>query len=121
MARLTLEQLGEGLRRNRGERGIRETAREIGISSATLSRIERGNVPDLETFAKVCRWLKVDPAEVLGVETAGPSARVAEIVASAHFRADQTPSPELARALAEMILAAHRMMARQAPTSDQPR
>lgn len=38
--------------------GMRECALVIGISSATLSRIERGNMPDTLTFAKVCKWLK---------------------------------------------------------------
>lgn len=37
--------------------GMRECAKEIGISPATLSRIERGNMPDLITYAKVCKWL----------------------------------------------------------------
>jgi transcriptional regulator with XRE-family HTH domain len=105
--------LGERLRRARGERGIREAAREIGISAATLSRVERGNVPDIGTFAKVCSWLRIDPAEVLGIgETHSPTkaAQPAALVATAHFRAGQTSSPELAKALAEMILAAQRMM-----------
>lgn len=37
--------------------GMRECAKEIGISPATLSRIERGKMPDLMTYAKVCKWL----------------------------------------------------------------
>lgn len=40
--------------------GLREAAIEIGISYATLSRIENKKVPDLMTYAKVCEWLKVD-------------------------------------------------------------
>lgn len=38
--------------------GLREFGEQIGISAATLSRIERGNVPDVETFFKICKWLK---------------------------------------------------------------
>jgi len=103
------------LRKQRGNRGIREVATEIGLSSATLSRVERGNLPDLETFAKACRWLRVDPAEILGI----PTQRVATgdetgpLVATAHFKAGQTTSPELAGALAKLILAAERMLARR--------
>jgi transcriptional regulator with XRE-family HTH domain len=37
---------------------LRDAAREIGTSSATLSRIERGRLPDIETFFKCCKWLK---------------------------------------------------------------
>ena len=114
MARLGLHQLGEKLRQERGSRGIREVAAEIGVSPATLSRVERGNVPDLDTFAKICRWLKIDPAEVLGVdvpEGAGRGARQGRREATAHYRAGQTTSPQLASALAEMILVAQDMLA----------
>lgn len=38
--------------------GVREFAKEIGISAATLSRIENGKVPDIETFFKLCFWMK---------------------------------------------------------------
>ncbi len=91
----------------RGERGVREVAKEIGISPATLSRIERGNVPDLDTFGKVCRWLRIDPSEVLGVESRVGTARP---TATVHFRKDQTIDPQTAQALAQLILAAQRAL-----------
>ena len=40
--------------------GLREFADSIGVSAATLSRIERGGTPDLETFFKLCCWMGVD-------------------------------------------------------------
>lgn len=86
-------------------------ADEIGISPATLSRVERGRLPDLETFSKICQWLKIDPGEVLGVKKTA-QAKTSEVLHSAHFRADKVLSPEAAQALAEMILATQRMMAR---------
>jgi transcriptional regulator with XRE-family HTH domain len=44
----------------RGKQGLRETAAEIGdISAATLSRIEQGKLPDVETFILLCKWLNV--------------------------------------------------------------
>lgn len=79
-------------------------AREIGVSAATLSRVERGHLPDLETFRKICRWLDLDPAELLGVTpvlTKTPKVAV-------HFRKGPTLTPKTAQALAQMILAAHR-------------
>lgn len=36
---------------------IRECAKEIGISSATLSRIENGKDCDLVNFSKLLNWL----------------------------------------------------------------
>lgn len=112
MARLTLERLGILLKERRGPAGLRDTSRQIGISSATLSRLERGYLPDIETFSKVCRWLRVDPSEVLGVpppRSSRPQAAssTTTLAVSAHLRAHRTPTPALARALAELILAAH--------------
>lgn len=36
---------------------LRDVADEIGISAATLMRMEAGRVPDGETLAKVLVWL----------------------------------------------------------------
>lgn len=37
--------------------GVRECAADIGISAATLSRIERGHAMDADTLLKVWAWL----------------------------------------------------------------
>jgi transcriptional regulator with XRE-family HTH domain len=107
MAKLTLQTLGRKLAEKRGAVGIRETARSIGVSPATLSRVERGHMPDLETFGKICRWLNVDPADVLGTSS---STAAAAATVGVHFRKDQTLKPETAHALAQMILAAQRAL-----------
>lgn len=39
---------------------FRKAATIIGISSSTLHRIENGQIPDLLTYAKLCKWLKKD-------------------------------------------------------------
>jgi len=101
----TLQSLGRKLREKRGARGIREVAKEIGVSHATLSRVERGFLPDLETFSKICKWLGVDPGEVLRIKA--PAATESPAV-SVHFRKDHAISPKTARALANLILAAQR-------------
>jgi len=111
MSRLTLEGIGPLLREKRGDQGIREIAKEIGISPATLSRIERGKVPDLETFSKICRWLKADPGEVLGhSRSETEKTTIASLAPAVHFKADRAISPKAAQSLAEMILAAQRMI-----------
>jgi DNA-binding Xre family transcriptional regulator len=107
MAKLTLQTLGRRLSEKQGDRGVRVTAAEIGISPATLSRVERGYMPDLETFGKICRWLEIDPGEVLGFKAA--PAAVAPKVA-VHFRKDREISPRTAKALANLILAAQRAL-----------
>lgn len=106
MPKLTLETLGLKVLEKREDRGVREVAKEIGISPATLSRVERGNLPDLETFGKICRWLSVDPGEILGTRTEVG----ARPIATAHFRKDVTLEPETAKALADLILKAHRAL-----------
>lgn len=37
---------------------LRAAAKEIGISPATLSRIENGNKPDIDSFCQICDWLE---------------------------------------------------------------
>ena len=93
----------------RGGRGVREVAEEIGVSSATLSRVERGNLPDIETFTKICRWLKVDPADILDLKEFAERPRTPGI--AAHFRADQTLDPLAAADLAQLLLLAQQAFA----------
>ena len=110
MPRKTLGSLGALVKAKRGRRKLREVAKESGIGPATLMRVENGRIPDVATFGKICRWLEVDPAEFLGFERKESTRKSSEtkspVVISAHLRADQTPTPETAKALATMILLA---------------
>lgn len=56
---LNTELLSSAIKSKRGKKGLRDAAAEIDISSATLSRVELGNLPDVETFIKICKWLGV--------------------------------------------------------------
>jgi hypothetical protein len=89
MPKRALTALGVLVRKKRGNRRLREVAREIGITAPTL-------------------MLGVDSGDFLGSparagahsnELAEPAMRV-----SAHFKADQLPLPETANALARMLL-----------------
>lgn len=109
---ISLEEFGRLIALKRNGRGIRSAAADVGVSSATLSRVENGQMPDLATFAKICKWLEVDPREFLGLSFDAPPK--AEVRTVAHFRKQKTVSPETAVALGELILAAQReMKARQ--------
>lgn len=112
---MSLLRLGSLLRERRGGRGVREVAKEIGISSATLSRVEAGKLPDLLTFRKLCTWLKVDPATILETpKEPGSQPTEAPVPAAAvHLRADVLLTPEAASDLAQLILAAQRELARR--------
>ena len=111
MAKLSLSSVGPLLKEKRGSRGIRDVATEIGISSATLSRVENGKLPDLDTFSKMCRWLQVDPGEILGCKDVTESASRGRGTVAVHFRADRTLDMETVQSLTEMILRAREMMA----------
>ncbi|NTJ08705.1 helix-turn-helix domain-containing protein [Rhizobium lusitanum] len=99
---LDIEKFGEMVAKRRGTLGVRAAAKEIGVSPATLSRIENGNVPDLMTFAAICKWLGEEPAKFLGMQT-NPSDRE---FASVHLRKKKTTSLDTATALGAMIIAA---------------
>ena len=114
---MTLLRLGALLRDRRGGRGIREVSLEIGISPATLTRIEGGRLPDLLTFRKISEWLKINPAELLGISIheAGHSAMGDDIPSEAavHLKAEQALPPHAAADLAKLIMCAHKELARR--------
>jgi transcriptional regulator with XRE-family HTH domain len=106
---MSLLSLGKLLAERRGGMGVREFARDVGISPATLSRIENGKLPDLETFSKICLFLKLDPAKILQVpldRTSSGKGKEQQAVAAMHFKADAQLDPQAAEDLGALILAA---------------
>jgi len=115
MPRRPIESLGALVRKKRGLKKLRETARDIGIGSATLMRVESGRIPDVETFGKLCKWLGEDPRQFLGLDAlAEPGSPESEAVAvfAGHFRSDKTPKKATVEALARMMLLASRSQPR---------
>lgn len=108
--RPSLETLGQLIAEKRGGQGLRTTARAIGISPATLSRVENGHLPDLENFRRICRWLEIDPNRILGFPAPRPSGEK-RVRASVHFRKRKTTAPATAAALAKLILHVQRALA----------
>jgi transcriptional regulator with XRE-family HTH domain len=99
------------LKTKRAGRGLRQAAEEIGaVSASTLSRIEQGNVPDLETFMRICQWLGASADEFRFEMAHGQSAELPEPeeVIEAHLRADRTLPPEAIDALSQMIRYAYK-------------
>jgi transcriptional regulator with XRE-family HTH domain len=103
------------IKKRRGRRTKHEVAREIGISPASVSSAENGRLPNLVRFAKICVWLKLDPAEILGISStqsgmhSGSEATVHET--SVHLYADLALAEGAAHDLAELIIFAHRELA----------
>lgn len=101
MRALDTKKFSEMIRAKRGNNGLRAIAQEIGnVSAPTLSRIEQGNLPDLDTYFRVCEWLGVSTDFfVLGNESNDNNKK--EVVA--HLRADKTLPLDTAEALIKMI------------------
>lgn len=105
----SLDTLGELVVDKRGEQGVRAAAKEIGLSPATLSRVENGFLPDINNFRLICKWLEIDPNQILGFSS-GSTGGSDQAKASVHFKKRATTSPETAKALAQMILHVQRAM-----------
>lgn len=111
-----LLRLGALVRDKRGERGIRAVAAEMKVSPATLSRVERGHLPDMLTLTKICAWLEIDPGVTLSAGAGGDAVSAEDEiddVPAVHFRADAALTPQAAADLAQLILAAQAQMRRQ--------
>src|SRR5947199_745705 len=104
LPRRPLASLGVLVRERRSTNKLRETAGEIGISAATLLRVESGRIPDVPTFGKLCNWLGMDPKSFLGFHE--ERATHAGVSMSAHFKADRNPQEATIKALAQMLFLA---------------
>ena len=88
-----VEELGAMIRARLDQDGLklRDAAIETGISSATLSRVLNGKLPDTKTFAALVRWLGVSADLFI------PSRRQAQSTPEAieaHLRADRPDGAE---------------------------
>jgi transcriptional regulator with XRE-family HTH domain len=97
-----LEQLGVMLRRRRSERTLtlREAADESGVPFSTLSRIEKGHLPDLANFQRLIEWLGVSADEFFRPTE---SAETTPDVIAEHLRADPALPPEAASRIADIV------------------
>ena len=48
--------LPQPLRTRRGDRGLREVATTTSVSASTLSQLENGEIPDMDTFLVLSSW-----------------------------------------------------------------
>ena len=76
----------------RGNMGVRAAAKEIGVSPTTLTRVEKGNIPDVKTLGKFCKWLGEEPTKFTGIM----GLQIA-------FKNKSTMPPEAAQSMAKLI------------------
>jgi transcriptional regulator with XRE-family HTH domain len=101
MQSINIQSLSQMIKSKRSDRGLRETAKEIGdISVSTLSRVENGNLPDIDTYMKLCKWLNVS-VDFFAKETKSSESKQNMVVAN--LRADKTLPQDMAEALIKMI------------------
>jgi transcriptional regulator with XRE-family HTH domain len=108
--------LGNRVRaKRRGKKlSIREAAQEVGVSAPTMSRVERGHLPERENLLRLARWVGVRIDPVLHPAARGarnalvhdPAASTVEAV-ELHLRADKNLSRDDAEALTEMFRLAY--------------
>jgi transcriptional regulator with XRE-family HTH domain len=97
-----------GARRRELGIGLREAAAQIGVSAATLSRVERGgHLPDRDNLFRFTRWLQPEAGgPAAPAEPHAPGAPTMEAV-ELHLRADPDLAPDDAEALARMVRLAY--------------
>ncbi len=104
------------IKENRGDKGLRETAKEIGqVSATTLSRLENEHLPDIETYMRICNWLKV-PSDFFQESAKDVSNTSQKKTIIAHLRADKLLPKKNAAALINMIELAYAELEKQPRT-----
>jgi transcriptional regulator with XRE-family HTH domain len=100
---LNTDLLAGMLKSKRASKGLRAIAEEIGnISAATLSRIEQGKIPDVDTFISICNWLQVPTDTFILGENQNKTVSNKEHVV-AHLRAEKELSQDTVNMLIKMI------------------
>lgn len=99
---LNIDLLASRIKTKRGSEGLRKTATDIDISAATLSRIEQGKIPDVDTFIKICKWLGESTDTFTQVKPKrGKQMNQQTIVA--HLRAEKELDRDMVEIIASMI------------------
>lgn len=100
---LNTELLAGMLKNKRADKGLRVISEEIGnVSAATLSRIEQGKIPDVDTFIRICKWLEVATDTFIVGDKKKESISTHERVI-AHLRAERELKTETVNMLIQMI------------------
>ena len=91
------------IKEKRGKKGLREVSTEIGgVSAATLSRIEQGKIPDVDTFIKLCKWLET-PTDTFIIDHSNVELKSNKEHIVAHLRAEKELEPSTIQMLLKMI------------------
>ncbi len=113
-ATLDVEALVGVLDAQRQAKGLswRQLASKAGVSQSTLTRMQQGKRPDVDTFASLIRWLGIPAEQFLTAQT-HKTRKNSEphpvAVISTYLRAKKEMSPETLHAVDELIQAAFKL------------
>lgn len=101
---LDISELGKFVKERRTTDGValREAAAAAGVSFNTLSRVERGHVPDMATFRRIADWLGVEAARFFEDPEHVRFEATPDVVAQ-HLRLDPALSDEAAEKIAGLV------------------
>ena len=59
--KFNIEKFGQAIEERQlgGDLSLRDMAKEIGVSASSLSRIKKGNEPDINSLILILDWLKL--------------------------------------------------------------
>ena len=97
--------LGDALRAERRRRrlSLRDLADEIDVSFNTLSRVERGHLPDLTNYSRIVTWLSAPGLALVGVDAAGSEEASTPEMLAKHLYTDPRLKPEHASQMVALI------------------
>lgn len=113
--------LGSALRSRRRKKGIslRDLENETGVSFNTLSRVERGFVPDLRNYERIVQWLGLPSGAFLSGVGDGRTDNTptpTPTVIAQHLFADRHLSASDASAIAELVEEMYKQLAVERPS-----
>lgn len=98
-------------RRRKKRLSLRDLSDQIGVSFNTLSRVERGHVPDLRNLRRIAEWLDVPVETFIEVDDAPTPQVIAR-----HLTADRRLSPDAATKIAQLVEDMYRQLVSEQPT-----
>lgn len=105
--------LAKRVREKRAKQSLRDLAEELQISTATLSRVENGKLPDVYNLGILLGWLGDDPSDYFYADREDTDDPI-----MGQLRAAQNISVETAEAFMEAIRAAYLQVLSQASEDD---
>ena len=107
--RLDVESLIAALNAEREDRGLswRKLALEAGVNPSSLTRMQQGKLPDVNTFTALIHWLRMPIDQFMASGLSGPSQEPNPMaVVSTLLRGKREMTPEALKALDELVQAA---------------